>query len=123
MGVTIGPVELKATGYLRAPLRLSVRSRGDGVKEGEGQYNLHTPWLVDDDYFRSGFQYTRLQESDWSEIYFSAQSKYLSAEVALMGSLFTDWARPLLDRQWGIALRHLRLWSHPPDGRAGPLRV
>ena len=31
MGVTIGPVELKATGYLRAPLRLSVRSRGDGV--------------------------------------------------------------------------------------------
>ena len=103
MGVTIGPVALKATGYLRAPLRLSFRSRGDSLKEGEGQYNIHTPWLVDDDYFRSGFQYTRLQESDWSEIYFSAQSKYLSADVALMGSLFTDWARPLLDRQWGIA--------------------
>jgi hypothetical protein len=103
MGVTVGPVELKATGYLRAPLRLAFRSRGDGLKEGEGQYNLHTPWLVDDDYFRSGFQYLRTQESDWSEIYFSAQSKYLSADVALMGSLFTDWARPLLDRQWGIA--------------------
>lgn len=103
MGVSIGPVDLRATGYLRAPLRLSFRSRGDAVAEGEGQYNIHTPWLVDDDYFRSGFQYTRLQESDWSEIYFSAQSKNLSADVALMGSLFTDWARPLLDRQWGIA--------------------
>ena len=103
MGVSVGPIELKASGYFRAPLRLAFRSRGEGVKEGEGSYNIHTPWLVDDDYFRSGFQYTRIQESDWSELYFSAGNKYLTGDIAFMGSLFTDWARPILDRQWGIA--------------------
>lgn len=103
MGVSIGPVDLKASGYFRAPLRLAFRSRGDSVKEGEAGYNIHTPWLVDDDYFRSGFHYTRIQESDWSELYFSAGNKYLTGDIAFMGSLFTDWARPILDRQWGIA--------------------
>jgi hypothetical protein len=97
MGVSIGPVDLRVRGYFRAPLRLAWRKRDtDG-------YNIHSPWLVDDDYFRSGFQYLRTQESDWSEIYFSAGNKYLSGDVALMGSLYSDWARPLLDRQWGIA--------------------
>lgn len=99
VGVSIGPVDLRMRGYFRAPLRLSWRSRG----EGDAGYNIHSPWLVDDDYFRSGFQYLRTQESDWSEIYFSASNKYLSGDVALMGSLYSDWARPLLDRQWGIA--------------------
>lgn len=99
VGVSIGPVDLRVRGYFRAPLRLSWRSRG----EGDAGYNIHSPWLVDDDYFRSGFHYLRTQESDWSEIYFSAANKYLSGDVALMGSLYSDWARPLLDRQWGIA--------------------
>lgn len=97
-GVTVGPVDIGMRGYLRAPLRLGIRSRGN-----EGGYNLHTPWLVDDDYFRSGFAYTRIQESDWAELYFTVSNKYLVGEVALMGSLFSDWARPLLDRQLGIA--------------------
>lgn len=106
IGVTIGPVDIGLRGYFRAPLRLGFRAR-DGVQEGESGYNVRSPWLVDDDYFRSGFAYTRIQESDWAEIYFTIGTKYLSAEVGLMGSLFTDWARPLLDRQWGISQGHL----------------
>ncbi len=106
LGISVGPVDLAMHGYFRAPLRLGLRGR-DGAKDGEGSYNLHTPWLVDDDYFRSGFAYTRIQESDWAEIYFTIGTKYLTAEVGLMGSLFTDWARPLLDRQWGISQGHL----------------
>ena len=31
MGVSVGPIELKASGYFRAPLRLAFRSRGEGV--------------------------------------------------------------------------------------------
>jgi hypothetical protein len=97
-GVTVGPVDIGMRGYLRAPLRLGIRSR-----DNEPGHNIHTPWLVDDDYFRSGFAYTRIQESDWAELYFTVSNKYLVGEVALMGSLFSDWARPLLDRQLGIA--------------------
>ena len=107
VGVPIGPLELRASGYFRAPLRLSFRSRGDNVAPGDPGYNIHTPWLVDDDYFHSGFLYTRLQESDWSELYIKLGNRYLEGTVALMGSLYSDWARPLLDRQWGIAQAYL----------------
>lgn len=106
LGISVGPVDLEMHGYFRAPLRLGLRRR-DGAKEGEGGTNVHTPWLVDDDYFRSGFAYTRLQESDWSELYFSVGNKHLRGEVALMGSLFSDWARPLIERQAGIAQANL----------------
>ena len=30
------------------------------------------PYLVDNDYYLSGFAYTRLYEPDWSELFFSA---------------------------------------------------
>jgi hypothetical protein len=101
-------LRLALHGYFRAPLRLALASRGMGQRPGEASYNLRTPWLVDDDYFRSGFSYTRLAESDWSELYFSVGNQHLTGEVALMGSLFSDWARPLIDRQWGIAQAFLR---------------
>lgn len=107
VGISVGPLELKASGYFRAPLRLSYRSRGDAVMEGEAANNIHTPWLIDDDYFRSGFLYTRLQESDWSELYLSVGNQHLEGKVALMGSMYSDWARPLIDRQWGIAQGYL----------------
>ena len=90
-------------GYFRAPLRLAFADRGANRKDGEAQYNIRTPWLVDDDYFHSGFAYTRLAEQDWSELYLGVGNKWLSAELALMGSLYSDWARPLIDHQWGIA--------------------
>jgi hypothetical protein len=102
LGLTLGPVDLSLHGYFRAPLRLAWRDRGMGAG-----YNIHTPWLVDDDYFNSGFAYTRIQESDWSELYFNVGNQYVTGTVALMGSLYSDWAKPLLDRQWGIAQGYL----------------
>ena len=89
-------------GYFRAPLRLSVDRRTPSMP-GESAFNIRTPWLVDDDYFHSGFAYTRLQEQDWSELYLSVGNRYLTGVVALMGSLYSDWAQPLIDHQWGIA--------------------
>ena len=90
-------------GYLRAPLRLTFADRGASKKPGESQYNIRTPFLVDDDYFRSGFGYTRLQEQDWAEIYLGVGNKWLTGEVAFMGSLYSDWAVPLISNQFGIA--------------------
>jgi len=102
-------------GYFRAPLRLSIDRRGSTMP-GESAYNIRTPWLVDDDYFRSGFAYTRLQEQDWSELYLSVGNRYLTGTVALMGSLYSDWAQPLIDHQWGIAQGFLNFhW-----GASGP---
>ncbi len=89
-------------GYFRAPLRLSIDHRSQATA-GESAYNIRTPWLVDDDYFNSGFAYTRLQEQDWTELYLSVGNRYLTAVVALMGSLYSDWAQPLINDQWGIA--------------------
>jgi hypothetical protein len=89
-------------GYFRAPFRMSWRRRNQSTPE-EGKYDLRTPWLVDDDYFRSGFAYTPVNESDWAELYLQAGNKYFTGTVTLMGSLFSDAARPFIDRQWGIS--------------------
>jgi hypothetical protein len=102
-------------GYFRAPLRLSIDHRGSTMP-GQSAYNVRSPWLVDDDYFNSGFAYTRLQEQDWSELYLSVGNQYMTGVIALMGSLFSDWAKPIIDKQWGIAQGFLRFhW-----GASGP---
>jgi hypothetical protein len=94
-------------GYFRAPLRITFNDRGASQAPGDAQYNIRTPWLVDDDYFRSGFAYTRLQEQDWAELYLGVGNKWLTGEIALMGSLYSDWARPLIDHQFGISQGYL----------------
>jgi hypothetical protein len=94
-------------GYFRAPLRLSIDRRTSPMK-GESAYNVRSPWLVDDDYFNSGFAYTRLQERDWSELYLSVGNQHMTGVVALMGSLYSDWAKPIINNQWGIAQAFLR---------------
>ncbi len=109
-------LRITLNGYFRAPLRLGWRDRGDGRKDGEAQYDIRTPWLVDDDYVRSGFAYTRLQEQDWSELYLGVGNKWISGTIVLMGSLYSDWAKPIIDRQWGIAQGFLTFnWE-----KAGP---
>jgi hypothetical protein len=100
-------LRLGVHGFFRAPLRLSIDHRSAPMA-GQAAYDIRTPWLVDDDYFRSGFAYTRLQEQDWTELYISVGNRYLTGEIALMGSLYSDWAQPLIDRQWGIAQGFLR---------------
>jgi hypothetical protein len=106
-----GGLRIGFHGYFRAPLRLSIDRRASPMA-GQAAYDIRTPWLVDDDYFNSGFAYTRLQEQDWSELYLSVGNQNMTGVVALMGSLFTDWAKPILDNQWGIAQAFLRFqWT------------
>ena len=56
-GVAVGDVKFELHGYARMPLTMQ------GSRE---------PYLVDNDYYLSGFAYTRLYEPDWSELFFSA---------------------------------------------------
>lgn len=94
-------LRLAMHGYFRAPLRIGWRER-TAPKPDEAANDIRTPWLVDDDYFRSGFLYTRNAESDWTEMYVMAGNQYVTATIALEGTLFSDWARPIIDKQLGI---------------------
>ncbi len=91
-------------GYFRAPMRLTRTARSEGSTRGnEGKYNIRTPYLIDDDYFRSGFGYTPVNESDWAELYLSVGNEKLTATVQLQGTLYSDAARPIIDRQPGVS--------------------
>ncbi|HRI68954.1 MAG TPA: hypothetical protein PK156_32210, partial [Polyangium sp.] len=94
-------VRLAMHGYFRAPLRIGWRER-TAPKPDEAKNDIRTPWLVDDDYFRSGFLYNRNAESDWTEVYIMAGNQYVTATVAVEATLFSDWARPIIDKQLGL---------------------
>lgn len=76
-------------GYARMPLNLESTPR--------------EPYLIDNDYYLSGFAYTRLYEPDWSELFFSAHYGDYKAEFGLFASLYSDYASPELENQFGIA--------------------
>ena len=88
VGITAGDVRFELHGYARMPLS------SQGKRE---------PYLVDNDYFLSGFSYTRLYEPDWSELFFSARRGNYKAEFGLFASLYSDYASPRLENQFGIA--------------------
>lgn len=91
-------------GYFRAPMRITKAARPQGsTTEREGEYSYRTPYLVDDDYFRSGFAYTPVNETDWAELYLSVGNEKVTATMQLQGTLFSDAARPIIDRQPGIS--------------------
>jgi len=87
-GVTVKDVRFELHGYARMPLS------SQGKRE---------PYLVDNDYFLSGFSYTRLYEPDWSELFFSARRGNYKAEFGLFASLYSDYAAARLENQFGIA--------------------
>jgi hypothetical protein len=87
-GVTVADVQFELHGYARMPL--STQSKRE-------------PYLVDNDYFLSGFAYTRLYEPDWSELFFSARRGNYKAEFGLFASLYSDYASARLENQFGIA--------------------
>jgi hypothetical protein len=87
-GVTVKDVKFELHGYARMPLA------AQGKRE---------PYLVDNDYFLSGFAYTRLYEADWSELFFSARRGNYKAEFGLFASLYSDYASTRLENQFGIA--------------------
>ena len=84
----LGDVRFELHGYARMPLSTQ------GTRE---------PWLVDNDYYASGFAYTRLYEPDWSELYFSANKGDYKAEFGLFASLYSDYAQADVSNQLGIA--------------------
>ncbi len=76
-------------GYARMPLAVQTTPR--------------QPFLVDNDYYLSGFAYTRLYEPDWSELFLSAHRGNYRVKLGLFASLYSDYATPQLDKQLGIA--------------------
>jgi len=76
-------------GYARMPIAVQTTPR--------------QPFLVDNDYYLSGFAYTRLYEPDWSEVFLSAHHKDYQVKLGLFASLYSDYATPELDKQLGIA--------------------
>lgn len=79
-------------GYARMPLRWE----GSPVE-------ARPPYLVDDDYYLSGFAYTRVNESEWAEIFFNVHKGDTRAVVGLFASEFSDWSQTTLQGQGGIA--------------------
>jgi hypothetical protein len=88
-GVEVGAVRFELHGYARMPL--------------SAQGTPREPYLVDNDYFLSGFAYTRLYEPDWSELFFSASHGNYKAEFGLFASLYSDYASARLENQLGVA--------------------
>ncbi|MDB5212329.1 MAG: hypothetical protein JWO86_256, partial [Myxococcaceae bacterium] len=91
-------------GYFRAPMRItkSPRAQGD-IKGNEGSSNYRTPLLVDDDYFRSGFAYTPVNETDFAELYLSVGTEKVTATIQFQGSLYSDAAKTDISRQPGLS--------------------
>ena len=87
-GVELQGVKLELHGYARMPLATQ------GTRE---------PYLVDNDYYLSGFAYTRLYEPDWSELHFSASKGNYKAEFGMFASLYSDYAQADVENQLGIA--------------------
>ena len=89
----VGDVKFELHGYARMPLMTQ------GTRE---------PYLVDNDYYLSGFAYTRLYEPDWSELFFSAKKGNYKAEFGLFASLYSDYSQANIANQLGIAQASLR---------------
>jgi hypothetical protein len=88
-GLDAAGVRFELHGYARMPLA--------------AQGTPREPFLVDNDYYLSGFAYTRLYEPDWSELFFSASKGNYKAEFGIFASLYSDYASPELENQLGIA--------------------
>jgi len=80
---------IEVHGYARMPLSLETTPR--------------EPYLVDSDYYLSGFAYTRLYEPDWTELFVSAHHRNYRVKFGLFASLYSDYAETQLDDQFGIA--------------------
>lgn len=87
--IEAGGVRFELHGYARMPLSATATPRA--------------PYLVDNDYYLSGFAYTRLYEPDWSELFLSARKGNYKAEFGLFASLYSDYASARLENQLGIA--------------------
>jgi hypothetical protein len=90
-GGAMEPWQFRFHGYVRMPLRFEGKLR-------------RPPYLVDDDYFLSGFSYLRVQEREWAELFLEANyNEHTRVVVGLFASQFSDWSEVTLQGQGGIA--------------------
>ena len=99
----MGDVKFELHGYARMPLMTQ------GTRE---------PYLVDNDYYLSGFAYTRLYEPDWSELFFSATKGKYKAEFGMFASLYSDYSQASIANQLGIAQASVHRAGLPRRRRA-----
>jgi len=85
-------------GYIRAGLRVGKNSRSAPLA-GQSSGTLHEPLLIDDQYLN--WNYTRSQEKNWAEMFFSYGNAHVVGTVAVVGYNFDDWEH-YPDAQWGI---------------------
>jgi len=93
-GYHVGDTWFELHGYARMPINLQSTPR--------------EPFLIDNDYFLSGFSYTRLYEPDWTELFLSAHNGNYTVRFGLFASLYSDYATPELENQFGIAQASVR---------------
>jgi hypothetical protein len=97
-------------GYFRAPMRIGFGHNGGcplctpaetTTPAGQSQNSLHYPVTPDGQYL--SWQYTSMQSSDWSELFFSYGNQWVKGTVGLQGYNFTDAAWEQATAQFGIA--------------------
>jgi hypothetical protein len=101
-------------GFFRAPMRIGMAKRENA---GLGQSGLvfHNPRVPDDQYL--SWLFTRNQERDWAEMFFSYGNSRVTGTVSIQGFNFTDAAWNDSDAQFGIAQGFVT-WT-PPLGLEG----
>ena len=91
-----GEWTLQWHGYARMPLRL------------QGNPNdVRFPYLVDDDYFQSGFSYLRVNEKEWVELFIGAKRENTRFVAGLFASELSDWSKAAFPGQGGISTAFL----------------
>ncbi len=96
-------------GYARMPLRFK-----------GGFAAPRPPYLVDDNYYLSGFGYTRVNESEYAELHFSFEHEWTRFVVGIHASQFSDWSETTLQGQQGIATAFVEhTWLIVPEFKLG----
>ena len=107
---------LETHGYARMP-----------VSWQGSPFDSRPAYLVSDNYYLSGWQYLRVNEADWAELFLHAVKGETRVVLGLFASMYSDWAEVSLSDQWGIAMAwvehpfHLAKWLDL-DVKAGMFR-
>jgi hypothetical protein len=87
-------------GFFRAPMRVGMAQR-QGAGPGQSGLVLHNPRVPDDQYL--SWLFTRNQERDWAEMFFSFGNSRVTGTASIQGFNFTDASWNNTDAQFGIA--------------------
>jgi hypothetical protein len=87
-------------GFFRAPMRVGMAQR-QNAGPGQSSLVLHNPRVPDDQYL--SWLFTRNQERDWAEMFFSYGNSRVTGTASIQGFNFTDASWNNTDAQFGIA--------------------